>query len=150
MVLPADGADATDLSIDAQLVSQGVPLSVSDAAERYGRKLAADGEPTLRAAAPAAPATGQMMRPMFGNDATASGVATPVDIVAAALGSAFAPLRDRIEAISRIEDPDRRRDALLTLRAELPTYLVNQTGDMRVARAFERILSDGLIRGLLN
>jgi hypothetical protein len=154
LVLPSQPATQTDLMVDKQLVEQGVRLSSTDAAERYGRKIASDDEDVLivPVAAPAPmPAPGIPFRPLLANEATSTGrAATPIDLVAAALGDKFAPIRERIESISTIDDPVRRYEALMSLKLDLPAYLSQATGDLRVARAFERVLGDSLTRGLLS
>lgn len=149
-------ADSTerDLQIDETLTRLGVPLAVAATAERYGRAVAAEGEATLQsphvAADPAVTSTGNCLtrQMLLGQGAQAVNEAA-VDATAEALATTLAPLRERLREISKIEDPARAREALIGLRMEIPRMLRSAGQNAAVTRAFERVLGEAMISGLL-
>jgi hypothetical protein len=144
------GADNTDrdLKVDEFLSRQGVPLAIADAAERYGRRVADAGEATLSTPAPAPAIPGGFGRqPQFANDSALQTAAT--DDIARALADALAPVRERLQAIQRMEDPNAQREALLGLRAELPSILRQMRLRPQTAQQFERLFGAAMVNGLM-
>lgn len=148
LTLPLPERDTTDqdLRIDETLTRLGVPLATADTAERYGRQMAKAGEATLAAPQPAAPSPGAPAGPFprFGLANESS-----VDEFAAAMAEDLKPVRERLIAIQRMDDPSAQRGALLSLRLELRDYLRRARGGSTAARAMERILGAAMVGGLL-
>lgn len=141
LVLPKKDASYVDLAVDRFLVETGVKLSSAEAAERYGRVLADDGEATLTL--PIAGSTPGMPAPSVVNDSP------PVETIAEALSEGMKPLRDRLRAIASMKDPMEQREALIQVRKELPSMLRRDAKNGRVVAAFERVLGEAMISGLL-
>lgn len=139
LILPKKESSYVDLAVDRFLLEAGVKLSAADAAERYGRRKAEDGDQLL--SLPIQGATpGQ---PVAVNEAQ------PADGVAKAMADLLAPVRDRLAQIQRMTDPKQRTEALLELRASLPERLRAIKAGSEVARAFERSIGSALVSGLL-
>ncbi len=148
LLLPEADSTERDLKIDETLSRMGVPLSVASTAERYGRPLAKDGEPTLKVSAGPGVSPGgnfltePMLRSYVPNESA-------VDTTAEAIATTLAPLRERLRSIAQIEDPARRREALIGLRMEIPGMLRRSGQNAAVTRAFERVLGEAMVSGLL-
>ena len=147
-------ADTTDrdLRVDEFLTGAGVKLSVHDAAERYGRAIAQDGELVLeKAPAPAPPGLGfaneaRYMRPSDLRATARQGHA--LDEMAVALAQAFQPLRERIQAAAAIDDPAKQRAALLSIRADIPACLRGLNASPAVVDAMSRMMGVAVAAGM--
>lgn len=151
-----------DLRVDEMLVKLGVPLSQQDAAERYNRALAEEGEPTLRAAAPPAIGNPMMARPGQQAEEEDDEEGDPLENEAARKGfeddakrrmlSAVAldlqPFRERLAAILEIQDRGILNSRLRSFKAELATLADDVKKDPESAKALEEIMSAAMINAM--
>lgn len=134
-----------DLKVDEFLVRHGVPVSVSDTLERYGRPAPDQGEPLLSAPT-AAPAPGSFALP---NESVGEKLAAVArDHFAKAVATDLQPVRNRLERILGIADPDVLAARLKEFLAELPRLLKSINADPASAGALEQSLSAALFNGL--
>lgn len=143
LTLPEGDSTERDLKIDQFLHTAGVPIAVADLAERYGRELPPAGAVLIKPPAPPTPPGMPMGLPQLAN------VRTGTEDVAMAVATAMQPIRERLRTIGEIDDPGRQREALLSLRLDLPRMLRQVNLDPVSARAFERVIGGGLLGGLL-
>lgn len=134
-----------ELKIDEFLASHRIPLSQQDIVERYGRALAAEGEPILETAPAPQPALGlsalaNSQDPKF--DAAAKAL-----LIKAAVED-LAPIRTRLKAILAIQDPEILRTKLAALRGELEQLKRDMGADPAMATALDSILSTAVLNGM--
>lgn len=146
ILMPESDSTDRDIKVDTFLIENGVPLAQSEIAERYGRPMAADGEPIAKAVAQPMQTFGMPAGGVVGQLANQRDAASEI---AVAMGDAMAPVRERLKAIASIADPNAQREALLALRLELPTLLRQVNQDPAAARVFERVIGVALVNGLM-
>jgi phage gp29-like protein len=132
LIPPKRQNTTVDLQVDEFLIKHRFPVSRSDVAERYGRAPADDDDELLTA--PVAPVPGQQTstltapastdlpkeakeQPAMENEETAPGA---IDAVLAAMAQDLEPVRERMERILAIEDPEIFRARMQALVTELP------------------------------
>jgi hypothetical protein len=138
-----------DIKVDEFLVRHGVPVGIDETLERYERSQPEEGEATL-----------QTSRDMQSGeidpdpDGEVSNEETPGEVprvhvnrLAAAFAEDLQPLRQRIERILSIEDPDLLRSKLQALVKQLPALLKDLNADPESARVLEDALQRGVLAG---
>jgi hypothetical protein len=148
LTLPEGDSTERDLKVDDFLHRAGVPMSVSDVAERYGRELPAAGEELLKPAATPAPPMG-MGGPMGATLSQLANQRTSLDQMAEAVATSMGPVRERLRMIGEITDPKAQREALLSLRLDLPRLLRQVSTDPTAVRVMERVIGGSVVSGLL-
>ncbi len=150
-----------DIAVDEFLLSNGAPLAVDDAMERYGREQPPEGATLLKAVVPATTAetgaennTATLER--AANDAQGKSAAVSGQLqsataqqVAAALTKDRAPLRERLEAIAGIEDDDVRHAALVRLRGDLPALLKQINVEPAAGKVLAGAMSAAFFNGVV-
>lgn len=155
-ITPPKRIDATkELLVDQFLLNNGVPLSVDDVRERYGRPAPDDDDellqpPSKPAADPAqqdpnaAPGAADLA-----NESARQYTAAALDDVAEQLSSVLTPVRARLENIAKIEDPQAQARALEIFRTEIPDWLRRTArADAALVRAVEGALGTAMAQGL--
>ena len=145
-----------EIAVDTFLMGCGVPTSINDLLERYGRATPESGEPLATAPAP---------KPSFGGAGGAAGSegdsnamgnvaangfkryqVTSRDLVARAQADAIAPVRDRLGEIAKLAAPERTA-ALKKLRDDLPRMLKRVAGSPELTKALEDAMGSAVIIG---
>lgn len=144
LIQPEGDNTDRDIKVDEFLIKSGVPVAVSELAERYGREMSGDGEAIAKSAPSTIP--GSPLGAVAAQLANQRDAATQI---ALAMNEAMAPVRERLKAIATITDPSAQRDALLSLRMELPQLLKQVNADPQAARVFERVIGVALVNGLM-
>ena len=168
MIQPPQQIDTDrEIAVDTFLLSVGVPTSVADLLERYGRARP-DAKDAL-AHAPQPAGLGKGGPPGAGAGQTAPGEGegpekldagfmanvapgtrrfykSANELRAAAQAKAFKPLRDQLLTIAAIEDPATRAAHLEALRLQLPA-LLHRSVTPEIVHAFEAALSTSIVNG---
>lgn len=143
-----------DLKIDAFLRDSGVPVGVKATMERYGRPVPDPDEALLQkpGLAPIIPLQDPAANERQGARQRASEVSEKLlQSAAERLGKAVAddlqPLRNRLERILEIDDPEILRTKLRALLEELPRLARNVLADPSSADALTEAMSAALFNG---
>ena len=126
-----------DLAVDTFLVQSGMPISITDAAERYNRRVAAEGEATLQ------PSTAVPASTPIANSAD-----DPRQAVARAAALDMAPIRARLSRILLIQDPALLKEKLSSFKLQLEQMKRDMEADPEVAQALEQIMNQAVFNGM--
>jgi hypothetical protein len=74
---------------------------------------------------------------------------TSIDQMAEAVATSMGPVRERLRMIGEITDPKLQREALLSLRLDLPRLLRQVSADPTTVRVMERVIGGSVVSGLL-
>jgi hypothetical protein len=148
----------SDIQVDEFLHRVGAPIGVKSLLERYQRSLPDPDDDVLPPpAAPlqVGPPAGLAVRPPPSSVANAAPAAGPADVAsaaaplfAAALAEDLAPVRERLETILDIEDPQFRDSALRNLQRDLPAILKAIAASPASARVLEDTLAAAVLNGM--
>jgi phage gp29-like protein len=154
IVIPEPRNVASDLQVDEFLTKHGVKLAKKETAERYGRKIAEDGDEVLEAAqAPPQPGMedGNRLPAMsFANEAREQHglLAASMRRAASAQAHVLEPLRERMQAVIDMPNEEAFRVALHNLREQLPAILHAINENPEGERAIADAMSAGFFNGL--
>jgi phage gp29-like protein len=153
-----------DIAVDEFLLGAGAPLGTNATLERYNRPVPDKGDELLKPPMPPKPAgpkpgennpSQTTANPEFGksfaNVGGAQRSASPTSdkelLIQAAL-TEFKGINARLEAISRITDPEVQRSKLASVMADLDALEKQLSSAPEVARAIYRILVQGVGNGI--
>jgi phage gp29-like protein len=136
-----------ELKIDEFLLASGAPLALQDTLERYGRPMPDAGDELLQA--PAAPVPIPNQDPAASN-AEYANEAQAAEALAQAVASDLEPVRQRLDSILRITDPDLREIKLRKFLADLDQMKADILADPSAAQQLQSLLARAFVQGAEN
>jgi phage gp29-like protein len=141
-----------ELKVDEFLLSAGAPLALQNRLEFYGRPVPDASDELLQApAAPAAPTDPSLVNPVaLRKQSEIANEAAQAEALARAVASDLEPLRQRLDAVLRIADPELREIKLRKLLADFEQLKSDILADPSSAAEINSILARAFVAGAEN